>query len=110
LYRSASETLGFIKPELPTLVPEPPAGEGWIRGGPSRNWLKIKNMVESEFVLLGTEVDDSGIPRAILARSRMDSWSSRAGDFASPATAEWAGQAIVNVDRESGIEGVKESQ
>ena len=29
--RSASETLfGFIKPELPILVPEPPAGEGWI--------------------------------------------------------------------------------
>ncbi len=29
--RSASETrLGFIKPELPTLVPEPPTGEGWI--------------------------------------------------------------------------------
>jgi hypothetical protein len=30
MYRGASETLGFIKPELPTLVPEPPAGEGWI--------------------------------------------------------------------------------
>jgi ATP-dependent DNA ligase len=28
--RSASEALGFIKPELPTLVPEPPAGECWI--------------------------------------------------------------------------------
>jgi ATP-dependent DNA ligase len=28
---SASETpLGFIRPELPTLVSEPPAGEGWI--------------------------------------------------------------------------------
>jgi len=28
---SASKTpLGFIKPELPTLVPEPPSGEGWI--------------------------------------------------------------------------------
>ena len=22
--------LGFIKPEIPTLVPEPPTGEGWI--------------------------------------------------------------------------------
>ena len=22
--------LGFIKPELPTLVPEPPTAEGWI--------------------------------------------------------------------------------
>ena len=28
--RSASEALGFIKPELPTLVPESPTGEGWI--------------------------------------------------------------------------------
>src|SRR5262245_47483446 len=32
------------------------------RGGPSKNWLKTKNMVEGEFILLGTEVDDSGIP------------------------------------------------
>ena len=30
MLRSASETLGFIKPEIPTLVPEPPSGEGWI--------------------------------------------------------------------------------
>src|SRR5690349_1681922 len=35
------------------------------RPGRSRNWLKIKNMVESEFVLLGTEVDDSGVPWAL---------------------------------------------
>jgi ATP-dependent DNA ligase len=40
------------------------------RGGPSKNWLKIKNMVEGEFVLLGTEVDDSGIPWALLAREQ----------------------------------------
>ena len=26
---STSATLGFIKPEIPTLVPEPPSGEGW---------------------------------------------------------------------------------
>jgi bifunctional non-homologous end joining protein LigD len=38
------------------------------RAGPSKNWLKIKNMVEGEFILLGTEVDDSGIPWALLAR------------------------------------------
>src|SRR5262245_61388654 len=32
MLRSASSTGGprFIKPELPTLVPEPPTGEGWI--------------------------------------------------------------------------------
>jgi bifunctional non-homologous end joining protein LigD len=28
--RLAPAPLGFIKPELPTLVPEPPTGEGWI--------------------------------------------------------------------------------
>jgi ATP-dependent DNA ligase len=27
---SAIAPLGFIKPEIPTLVPEPPSGEGWI--------------------------------------------------------------------------------
>ena len=25
------------------------------RGGPSKNWLKTKNMVESDFILIGTE-------------------------------------------------------
>ena len=31
MIRSASKTpLGFIRPELPTLVSEPPVGEGWI--------------------------------------------------------------------------------
>src|SRR5262245_61321352 len=30
--------------------------------GPSRSWLKTKNMVEGEFVLLGIEADESGIP------------------------------------------------
>jgi ATP-dependent DNA ligase len=31
MLRSASNTgLGFIKPELPTLTPEPPTGHGWI--------------------------------------------------------------------------------
>jgi bifunctional non-homologous end joining protein LigD len=27
---SSPAPLGFIRPETPTLVPEPPAGEGWI--------------------------------------------------------------------------------
>ena len=31
MLRSAPLSLGFIKPELPTLVPEPPTGEGWIQ-------------------------------------------------------------------------------
>jgi hypothetical protein len=31
MFRSASVTqLGFIKPEIPTLAPEPPTGDGWI--------------------------------------------------------------------------------
>jgi bifunctional non-homologous end joining protein LigD len=40
------------------------------RSGPSRSWLKTKNMTEGEFVLLGTEIDDSGVPWALLARDR----------------------------------------
>jgi bifunctional non-homologous end joining protein LigD len=40
------------------------------RSGRSRSWLKTKNMVEGEFILLGTQVDDSGIPWALLARVR----------------------------------------
>jgi bifunctional non-homologous end joining protein LigD len=40
------------------------------RSGPSRSWLKTKNMVESEFILLGTERDSSGIPWALLASDR----------------------------------------
>jgi bifunctional non-homologous end joining protein LigD len=63
------------------------------RPGPSRNWLKTKNIVESEFVLLGTEVDDSGIPWALLAREQNGEL-----EFAGPAIlrtpsnarAEWA--------------------
>jgi bifunctional non-homologous end joining protein LigD len=31
------------------------------RGGLSKNWLKTKNMVEGEFVLLGTEVDEDRV-------------------------------------------------
>jgi len=50
-------------------------------------------MVESDFILLGTETDDSGIPWALLARGRGGEL-----DFAGPAilkppshaTAEWA--------------------
>jgi hypothetical protein len=44
-------------------------------GGPSKNWLKTKNMVEGEFVLLGTEYDNSGMPWALLARDVVVSWS-----------------------------------
>src|SRR4029450_4631758 len=37
------------------------------RSGPPRSWLKTKNMVESEFILLGTERDSDGVPWALLA-------------------------------------------
>jgi bifunctional non-homologous end joining protein LigD len=65
----------------------------FYRGGPSKNWLKTKNMVEGEFILLGTEIDDSGIPWALLARERDGNL-----EFAGPgilrtpssARAEWA--------------------
>jgi bifunctional non-homologous end joining protein LigD len=39
-------------------------------GGPSRSWLKTKNMVESDFILLGTERDSDGVPWALLASAR----------------------------------------
>jgi bifunctional non-homologous end joining protein LigD len=63
------------------------------RGGPSKNWLKTKNMVEGEFILLGTEIDNSGIPWALLARDQDGEL-----EFAGPAIlrppsrarAEWA--------------------
>jgi bifunctional non-homologous end joining protein LigD len=40
------------------------------RSGPSRSWVKTKNMVESEFILLGTERDSDGVPWALLASDR----------------------------------------
>jgi len=36
------------------------------RSGPSHSWLKIKNVVESEFVLLGINYDNEGKPIAYL--------------------------------------------
>ena len=53
------------------------------RSGRSRSWLKTKNMVESEFVLLGTDRDADGVPWALLA-------SDRDGQL------EFAGPAILN--------------
>jgi bifunctional non-homologous end joining protein LigD len=38
------------------------------RSGPSRSWLKVKAMLEEEFVILGTETGKNGIPYAVLAR------------------------------------------
>ena len=73
------------------------------RGGPSRSWLKTKNMVEGEFILLGTEVDDSGIPWALLAREQDGEL-----EFAGPAIlrppsharAEWADKfAAMSIDK-----------
>src|SRR4051794_16287949 len=56
------------------------------RSGRSRSWLKTKNMVESEFVLLGTDRDADGVPWALLA-------SDRDGRL------EFAGPAILNPPR-----------
>jgi len=36
----------------------------------SRAWLKTKNMVESEYIPLGTERDSDGVPWALLASDR----------------------------------------
>jgi bifunctional non-homologous end joining protein LigD len=40
------------------------------RSGPSKLWLKIKNTVESELVLLGTDRDNEGKPIAYLGREQ----------------------------------------
>jgi bifunctional non-homologous end joining protein LigD len=40
------------------------------RSGPSRSWLKTKNMVESNFILLGIKRDSDGVPWALLASDR----------------------------------------
>jgi ATP-dependent DNA ligase len=40
------------------------------RSGPSKLWLKIKNTVESELVLLGTDYDNEGKPIAYLGRGK----------------------------------------
>src|SRR5262245_34414400 len=69
------------------------------RGVSSKNWLNTKNMVEGEFVLLGTEVDDSGIPWALLAPEQHGVL-----EFAGPAIlrppsrvrAEWADKLAAN--------------
>lgn len=38
--------------------------------GRTRSWVKTKNMVENEFVLVGTDRDANGIPWALLASDR----------------------------------------
>jgi ATP-dependent DNA ligase len=39
------------------------------KSGPSKFWLKTKNVVESELVLLGTDYDNEGKPIAYLGRA-----------------------------------------
>jgi bifunctional non-homologous end joining protein LigD len=40
------------------------------RSGPSRSWLKTKNMVDGELILVGTHRDADGIPWTLLAADR----------------------------------------
>lgn len=40
------------------------------KSGPSEFWLKTKNVVESELILLGTDYDNEGKPIAYLGRSK----------------------------------------
>jgi bifunctional non-homologous end joining protein LigD len=63
--------------------------KSFYRGGPSKTWLKIKG----EFVLLGTEIDDSGIPWALLAREHDGELEFAGAAILRPpshAKAEWA--------------------
>jgi bifunctional non-homologous end joining protein LigD len=80
------------------------------RPGRSRNWLKTKNMVESEFILLGTEIDDSGVPWALLARGRDGEL-----EFAGPAIllapsyarAEWAERFVALSIEKPALKGLR---
>src|SRR5262245_1775657 len=73
------------------------------RGGPSKNWLKTKNMIEGEFILIGTEIDDSGIPWALLAREQDGELECAGPAILRPpshARAEWAEKfAAVSIDK-----------
>jgi bifunctional non-homologous end joining protein LigD len=42
------------------------------RSGPSKAWIKTKNVIESEFVLLGLERDIEGRPFAHVGREAKD--------------------------------------
>jgi ATP-dependent DNA ligase len=80
------------------------------RGGPPKSWLKTKDMVEGEFVLLGTEVDDSGIPWALLAREQHSVL-----EFAGPAIlrppsrvrAEWADRLAAMAIEKPALKGLR---
>jgi len=77
---------------------------------PSKNWLKTKNMVEREFILLGTEID-GGIPSALLAREQNGELEfARAGDHRATITCQGRMDREVrsNVDRQAGAEGREE--
>jgi bifunctional non-homologous end joining protein LigD len=82
------------------------------RGGPSKNWL-TKNMVESQFILLGTEVDDSGIPWALLAREK-DGELKFAGPAIlrppSHARAEWADKFAAMLIDKPALEGLRRAR
>src|SRR5262249_11669764 len=45
------------------------------RSGPSKAWIKTKNVTESEFVLLGLERDTEGRPFAHLACEKQDGFA-----------------------------------
>ena len=62
------------------------------RSGRSRSWLKTKNMVESEFILVGTDRDSDGVPWALLATER-------------DGRLEFAGPAILNPPERPGGNG-----
>jgi len=42
------------------------------RSGPSKRWVKTKCWTESDFLIVGAEIDRRGIPMAILARETDD--------------------------------------
>jgi hypothetical protein len=61
------------------------------RSGPSRSWLKTKNMVESEFILLGTKRDSDGVPWAHWHQIGMAGLSLPAPGYPEPAAGAQSG-------------------
>jgi hypothetical protein len=66
-----------------------------------------QNMVESEFVLLGTEIHDSGIPWALLARDRGGELEFAGHSAAVTCQSGMGREVLSDSHREAGIEGLR---
>jgi bifunctional non-homologous end joining protein LigD len=80
---------------------------------PSRSWLKVKTMVGSEFILLGTDRDASGIPWALLASDRDDELKFAGPAILHPAKAQreiWSQQMAALAVAKPPLEGLSKAR